>query len=293
MKRAFTLIELLVVIAIIAILAAILFPVFAQAKQAAKKTAALSNAKQLATATIMYAGDNDDYFPFAIPPNTAAKTWRQGSLLDTPADWRPGITGSGYPDRAMLFANSVQPYQKNYNLFSIDGAKENFFGLTEAGKLKDPTYNTFVMNGFLQNYSSTAVTDVSTTPMYWNGYGNVKMKGLTISNPQPICPATIDSPCTFGSVSSYTWYRNDSTTPAPTFGKTTIIARVDGSAKSKSIAAVADGVTNVNSASPYTAEPWSIYDKNLVPLSMTGCDFTLQGKYMACYFRPDAEGRKP
>jgi len=46
MKRAFTLIELLVVIAIIAILAAILFPVFAQAKEAAKKTNALSNAKQ-------------------------------------------------------------------------------------------------------------------------------------------------------------------------------------------------------------------------------------------------------
>ena len=60
MKKAFTLIELLVVIAIIAILAAILFPVFAQAKEAAKKTACLSNDKQMATALFMYAGDNDD-----------------------------------------------------------------------------------------------------------------------------------------------------------------------------------------------------------------------------------------
>lgn len=60
MKKAFTLIELLVVIAIIAILAAILFPVFAQAKAAAKKTQDLSNQKQLVTALIMYAGDNDD-----------------------------------------------------------------------------------------------------------------------------------------------------------------------------------------------------------------------------------------
>src|SRR5437588_583023 len=59
-KRAFTLIELLVVIAIIAILAAILFPVFAQAKMAAKKTVALSNAKQIALANIMYQGDYDD-----------------------------------------------------------------------------------------------------------------------------------------------------------------------------------------------------------------------------------------
>ena len=62
-KRAFTLIELLVVIAIIAILAAILFPVFAQAKLAAKKTACLSNGKNIATAALMYATDNDDYFP--------------------------------------------------------------------------------------------------------------------------------------------------------------------------------------------------------------------------------------
>lgn len=59
-RHAFTLIELLVVIAIIAILAAILFPVFSQAKAAAKKTADLSNQKQLVVAVMLYAGDNDD-----------------------------------------------------------------------------------------------------------------------------------------------------------------------------------------------------------------------------------------
>lgn len=62
-KRAFTLIELLVVIAIIAILAAILFPVFAQAKQAAKKTADITQMKQISTAIQIYLGDNDDIFP--------------------------------------------------------------------------------------------------------------------------------------------------------------------------------------------------------------------------------------
>jgi len=63
MKKAFTLIELLVVIAIIAILAAILFPVFTQAKAAAKKTAALSNMKQIGTASQIYASNSDDVFP--------------------------------------------------------------------------------------------------------------------------------------------------------------------------------------------------------------------------------------
>src|ERR1700731_1536676 len=61
-KNAFTLIELLVVIAIIAILAAILFPVFAQAKLAAKKAVSISNQKQLGLAMIMYANDYDDMY---------------------------------------------------------------------------------------------------------------------------------------------------------------------------------------------------------------------------------------
>jgi prepilin-type N-terminal cleavage/methylation domain-containing protein len=95
-KRAFTLIELLVVIAIIAILAAILFPVFAQAKAAAKKTAALSNVKQLALGVIMYEADYDDTFP----------------LMYVPA---PGVLdglGSTY-----TWQNTIQPYVKNWGLF--------------------------------------------------------------------------------------------------------------------------------------------------------------------------------
>lgn len=63
MKKAFTLIELLVVIAIIAILAAILFPVFAQAKEAAKKPQSLSNVKQIGLGAMMYLADSDDVFP--------------------------------------------------------------------------------------------------------------------------------------------------------------------------------------------------------------------------------------
>src|SRR5437764_2328098 len=62
-RRGFTLIELLVVIAIIAILAAILFPVFAQAREKARQAGCLSNMKQVALALQLYAGDYDETLP--------------------------------------------------------------------------------------------------------------------------------------------------------------------------------------------------------------------------------------
>jgi prepilin-type N-terminal cleavage/methylation domain-containing protein/prepilin-type processing-associated H-X9-DG protein len=96
MKRAFTLIELLVVIAIIAILAAILFPVFAQAKEAAKKTSCLSGLKQTGTAYYMYATDYDD--------NTVPQ---EMGRIDV-----NGVTQSGG-----YWYNIIQPYVKSYALF--------------------------------------------------------------------------------------------------------------------------------------------------------------------------------
>src|SRR5437868_12442211 len=76
-KHAFTLIELLVVIAIIAILAAILFPVFAQAREKARAISCLSNIKQVGLAMIMYAQDYDEHLVFADSggPHTCYADW--------------------------------------------------------------------------------------------------------------------------------------------------------------------------------------------------------------------------
>jgi len=78
LKQGFTLIELLVVIAIIAILAAILFPVFARAREKARQSSCLSNLKQLGLATLMYTQDYDGRFPAgAYNPGTGYIFWYQ------------------------------------------------------------------------------------------------------------------------------------------------------------------------------------------------------------------------
>ncbi|MDX2066395.1 MAG: prepilin-type N-terminal cleavage/methylation domain-containing protein [Fimbriimonadaceae bacterium] len=87
MRKAFTLIELLVVIAIIAILAAILFPVFAQAKLAAKKVSSLSNVKQLGTAFQMYLGDNDDVTPSIFGTNDPANCTPPTNIQGCSNEW--------------------------------------------------------------------------------------------------------------------------------------------------------------------------------------------------------------
>ncbi|MDR3688521.1 MAG: prepilin-type N-terminal cleavage/methylation domain-containing protein [Fimbriimonas sp.] len=116
MRKAFTLIELLVVIAIIAILASILFPVFAQAKAAAKKTQALSNVKQLSTAMVMYIGDYDGtYYEAAQGLSTGTQTansliwngWLQPYIKSTALALDPANT---YPVQTFAGSNYTGMY---------------------------------------------------------------------------------------------------------------------------------------------------------------------------------------
>ena len=90
-RRAFTLIELLVVIAIIAILAAILFPVFAQAKAAAKKAVCLSNLKQIGLSFTLYLNDYDDHLPDRRDLKTSLyggyKPWTTWPTSDPRGGW--------------------------------------------------------------------------------------------------------------------------------------------------------------------------------------------------------------
>jgi len=112
MKRGFTLIELLVVIAIIAILAAILFPVFAKAREKARQTSCLSNVKQLGLAWLQYAQDYDEV---TLPVNAANCTY---PLLST------GAIYTGY----MLWPTTINPYTKNLQMMNCPSNSYRWVG---------------------------------------------------------------------------------------------------------------------------------------------------------------------
>lgn len=136
-RRGFTLIELLVVIAIIAILAAILFPVFARAREQARKAACTSNVKQLGTAWMMYVQDYDEQFP---PSNSTQATaqnpnpeWEPQSALPFPCKpCRPRHKVTKLPYDPRFFA---MPYIKNTDLFKCPSD----FGMNSTQIPGEPT----------------------------------------------------------------------------------------------------------------------------------------------------------
>jgi prepilin-type N-terminal cleavage/methylation domain-containing protein/prepilin-type processing-associated H-X9-DG protein len=133
-KKGFTLIELLVVIAIIAILAAILFPVFAQAKAAAKKTVSLSNVKELSLAHIMYGNDYDDTF---------ASSWAKEFAGD--------------------FSFFVQPYMKNLNILTSPDRPVSPSSLVGACDSGSDAWGTW-------HFNPGGVDNPTNLPSIW-GYG--------------------------------------------------------------------------------------------------------------------------
>ncbi len=118
-SKAFTLIELLVVIAIIAILAAILFPVFAQAKESAKKTNCISNAKNISLAGLLYISDYEDTWPYLLIsdsgyPVTRMAGWFGGGTIDY----------SSMPQTKTPGESLFYPYLKNGAIHECPSAKD-------------------------------------------------------------------------------------------------------------------------------------------------------------------------
>jgi len=196
LRQAFTLIELLVVIAIIAILAAILFPVFAQAKESAKAASDLSNTKQLGLAVAMYTTDYDDVMPLGHGINDATGVHGYNYGKYVPADWASNPTPPERVNYSQTFVNNtIQPYVKNDQILAAPGMSNFIYQpatLLAAGKKKGTT--TYGYNGFLHGYNSTAINTVAQLPLWTESNGNKVGLGTGFANPALAC-ATPNVPC--------------------------------------------------------------------------------------------------
>ena len=210
-SRAFTLIELLVVIAIIAILAAILFPVFAQAKVAAKKASCLSNLKQHALAYIMYATDVDDM------------ATRQG--VDA-GGWIYWFAGSGKtlgfmdPTEYPNWGRETYPYVKNLQMYVSPGApkdRDPNYGWTDNSGAGNGSY---AANGGALGVSLTSFSDPANT-IYLQSKNTTTREAIV--QPTPLYP--LGTPYIANGI-DISWV-------GATFGKGGNYAWCDGHAKNK------------------------------------------------------------
>jgi prepilin-type N-terminal cleavage/methylation domain-containing protein len=289
--KAFTLIELLVVIAIIAILAAILFPVFAQAKEAAKKTGSISDVKQTGTTFVMYATDNDDRLPFGLTPNSSNNTWRRTGGHAYPAGWLQTPRYIPQED-AQGWANSTEPYRRNAGLLHVrDAAPE--MALAASNYTMPKTWHDLglTMNGLLHSYNMGAVESPSRLTLVWQGWGRTNYMGIAYVNPRLNCRGT--GPCQFNP-SGYPQpdmtdpsSRGDEWNPGKTMwvhGKGAVFVHTDSSARWRRLGTHAG---NPNPSGNGNTDPYAVYLDNGVPDEMWRC--TLPGATVryGCFFRPD------
>lgn len=129
-RKGFTLIELLVVIAIIAILAAILFPVFAQARESARKTACVNNVKQISTGVMMYTQDYDEKLPILGISTELRGRWmwqiipyvKNSQIFTCPHTPRNAYDGSQWTDRTGYgWAEHIWATGNTYGTVQADG----------------------------------------------------------------------------------------------------------------------------------------------------------------------------
>jgi prepilin-type N-terminal cleavage/methylation domain-containing protein/prepilin-type processing-associated H-X9-DG protein len=191
-RRAFTLIELLVVIAIIAILAAILFPVFAQAREKARQTSCLSNQKQMGTGMMMYAQDYDEQFMLTVPGNVRAS-------FTTPAD-RTATTPDGLARRQSYWSNSIQPYLKNWDINLCSSCPDDpaIFGVSR--QQANGVSLTYTFNGYLHAWPMAGSPAPAIVIAFTSGMGKRSMPGFGNVFPIP----TTDG-CTFAPPAGSDW----------------------------------------------------------------------------------------
>jgi len=192
---AFTLIELLVVIAIIAILAAILFPVFAQAREKARQTSCLSNQKQIATGILMYVQDYDERYPLAYGKYGGA--WAYTFGFDFPAGWSNPPDAAFDATSSVSWSNSVQPYVKNYDLFKCpSGANYTIPGWNAGTPRKPAAYSSYAYNGILMQYPMAGVTAPADVIMVSEVQGKTAYEGVGLANPILVC-GTANQDCIY------------------------------------------------------------------------------------------------
>ncbi|MDW8052597.1 MAG: DUF1559 domain-containing protein [Armatimonadota bacterium] len=186
----FTLIELLVVIAIIAVLAAILFPVFSNAREKARQTACLSNAKQLGLAATMYLNDYDETYPLGFGREANTGRWLWNRYHAVPHDWRSSVAISSPLHQAYQahWANAMQPYLKSEGIYSCPSAPAQRLQVADyTSPRRTPARVSYTYNGLLHGLSAAAVASASTVPMFWEGRGKAGVEGFALSNPALRC----------------------------------------------------------------------------------------------------------